>query len=253
LTNLSIEDYIARQPRYGWRRFLLRGLIRTVGYTFLAKVTSTGKENIPDDAPCILMMSHISALDPVLCMGEVTNRYVIPMTKVENTQNPLLRFMVWWWGSYTVDRDSVDRRALMNSIALLKAGEMILIAPEGTRHPEGMAEGKDGMAYIATKADAVIVPAAISDTQHFKSRWKKRQRALGHISFGRPFKFKTDGRARIPRDELRLMTQEAMYQLAIAQRDPELRGVYSDLSQASTETLQFLDEQQQMETVKEMV
>ena len=236
----SVEEYIAKQPRIAWRRYLLRGLIRTIGYWFLCKVTSTGKENIPDEAPVILMMSHISALDPVVCMGEVTNRFVIPMTKIENTGNPVLRFMVWWWGSYTIKRGEVDRRALINSIELLKHGNMILVAPEGTRHPDGMAEGKDGLTYIATKADAVIVPAAMSKTNTFKQRWKSFKRAEGHISFGRPFKLKTNGRTRIPREELAKMTQEAMYQLAIAQEDDSLRGVYSDLSKATTEYIEFI-------------
>ncbi|MCU0482318.1 MAG: 1-acyl-sn-glycerol-3-phosphate acyltransferase [Anaerolineae bacterium] len=242
MPSLTIEEYIARQPAYTWRRFLLRAIIRTVGYTFLAKVSSTGKHHIPKQGGCILMMSHISAIDPVVCMGEITNRYVIPMTKIENTQSPILRFFVWWWGSYTINRETVDRRALETSIALLKAGNMILVAPEGTRHPEGMGEAKDGLAFIATKSDAIILPAAISDTNTFRTRWKNRNRALAQVSFGKPFKFKTDGRSHIPREELRLMTQEAMYQLAMIQPRPELRGIFSDINRATTTTLQFLGE-----------
>jgi hypothetical protein len=37
------------------------------------------------------------------------------------------------------------------------------------------------------------------------------------------------------------MTQEAMYQLAMAQIDSNLRGIYSDLEQATTTTLEFVD------------
>lgn len=228
------------QSRIAWRRWLMRGLIRTVGYTLLARVTSTGKQHIPDDAPCILMMSHISAIDPAVCIGEITNRYVIPMTKVENTHNPLLRLIVWWWGAYTVRRETVDRRALTQSVDLLNAGQMLLIAPEGTRHPHGLGEGKDGLAFVAARTGAVIVPAAINHTQDFMRRWKRLKRARADISFGRPFRFKTAGRSRIPRDELRLMTREAMYQLAITQPDPALRGVYSEIDNATTTTLEFV-------------
>lgn len=237
---LSLAQYAAGQRRYAWRRFLLRSLIRTVGYRFLAHVSATGKHNIPESGPTILMMSHISAIDPVVCMGEVNRRYVIPMTKVENTQGRLLRFLVWWWGSYTVTRDAVDRQALETSIALLEAGNMILIAPEGTRHPDGLGEGRDGLAYIAAKANAVVVPAAMSGTSSFRERWRERKRALAHIDFGRPFRFRTAGRARIPRPELRQMTREAMYQLALAQHDPALRGLYSDVENATTDTLEFV-------------
>lgn len=236
----SIAEYVARQESYTWRRRFMRGLVRTIGFTLLCKVEASGLENIPDSGPTILMMNHISAIDPVVCLGLVTNRFVIPMTKIENARNPLFGLLVWGWGAYTVDRDQVDRAALLNSVELLKSGQMILIAPEGTRHPEGLARPKDGLTYVATKADAMIVPAAVSGAVDFKDRWKRLRRAYAHVTFGRPFRFKTAGRARIPRDERALMTQEAMYQLAITQPDPNLRGVYSDIARATTDHIEFI-------------
>jgi len=215
-------------------------MIRQIGFRFLAKVTVSGIEHVPTTGPTILMMNHISAIDPVICLGVVTDRFVIPMTKIENTKNPILALTVKLWGAYTVDRGTVDRKALLNSIELLNSGQMILIAPEGTRHPEGLQTAKNGMTYIATKTDAIILPTALSGSQHFKSRWKSLRRAQVHVSFGRPFRLKTDGRARIPRDELALMTKETMYQLALAQQDPTLRGVYSDVENATTDTVEFI-------------
>ena len=241
MSELSVEEYVARQGRYTWRRHLLRMLIRTVGFHILAKVKVTGQEHVPAQGPCILMMNHVSLLDPVACVGAVTNRFVVPMSKIENKRNRILAWFVRMWGCYFVDRDAVDRKALLNSIELVKSGQMILIAPEGTRHPEGLARPKDGMTYVAVKSEAVILPTTVSGKVDFLVRWKRLRRAQVHINFGPPFKFKTGGRTRIPRDELRQMTDEAMYQLAMAQPDPNLRGVYSDLSQASTETIEFSD------------
>lgn len=239
-TQSSIEAYIARQPRYAPRRRFMRGLIRSIGFHVLAKATITGTEFIPRSGPTILMMSHVSLIDPVVCLGAVTERFVIPMTKIENARNPLFGILVWGWGAYTVDRGVVDRAALMNSVALLEAGHMILIAPEGTRSPEGLKEPKDGLAYIATKANAVILPAAMSGGHDYLDRWKRLRRVHTRVDFGPPFRFKVDGRTRIPREERSRMTQEAMYQLALAQPDPELRGVYRDVSNATTDTLEFV-------------
>ena len=234
-----IEQYIAMQDRISWRRALLRGLIRSVGFNLLCKVEVTGKEHLPADGPTIIMMNHISAIDPIVCMGVIHSRYVIPMTKVENTHNPILRFLVWWWGSYTVDREAVDRSALTNSIELLKSGQMILIAPEGTRHPEGLAEAKDGLAYVAVKAGATIVPTTLTGTQDFKQRWKRGRRAYAKVTFGRPFRFDAAPTDRLNKTHRQQMTREAMYQLALTQPDPNLRGVFSDVEQATTETLTF--------------
>lgn len=239
-TTLSVQEYIARQPRYEWRRRLLRGLIRTIGFGLLANAKIVGLENVPRSGPTILMMSHISLIDPVVCIGAVTHRFVIPMTKIENAEDPLFGLLVKAYGAYTVKRGEVDRSALMNSIELLKSGQCILIAPEGTRNPSGLVKPKDGLSYVATKSDAVIVPTALSDAIDFKDRWKHFKRAQVRVTFGKPFRLKSvDGR-RIPRDVLAQMTEEAMYQLALTQPDENLRGVYSQVENATTEYLDFL-------------
>lgn len=236
----SVQEYIDRQPRLTLRRNLLRGFIRLLGFRVLWDVKVTGAENIPDSGPAIIMMNHISAIDPILCMGAITNRFVIPMTKIENAQNWFFGFFVWWWGSYTVNRNEVDRKALVNSIELIKSGQMILIAPEGTRHPEGLAEAKDGLAYVATKANAIIIPTGISGAIGWDSKLKRLQRPHINVNFGRPFRLKTDGKDRVPREALSTMSHEAMYQLALAVKDDSKRGFYSDVSKATTNYLEFV-------------
>lgn len=236
--NASVQEFVAMQPKFTWRRRLMRGFISFV-FRFLLRLEVTGLENIPDSGSSLIMMNHISLLDPVLCMVAVKKRFVIPMTKVENLENPFIAPFVRWWGSYSINRDEIDRKALMNSIELLKSGQLILIAPEGTRHPEGLSQPKDGFAYIATKADAIIIPTAISGAVGWQRAFKL-QRPRIQVNFGRPFKFKTDDKGRVPRDLLTPMMDEAMYQLALAVQDETRRGVYSDLSKATTEHLEFI-------------
>ncbi|MEL6273287.1 MAG: lysophospholipid acyltransferase family protein, partial [Chloroflexota bacterium] len=168
------------------------------------------------------------------------HRFVVPMSKIENAQHPASGAFLTGWGVYTIDRDTLDRQALQQSIDLLNSGALILIAPEGTRHPEGLAEGKDGMTYIASKANAVIVPTALSYAQGWKDSLKQVRRHSLRVNFGRPFRLKTNGRKRIPRDELAQMTTECMYQLALTVEDESARGVYSDLENATTDRLEFI-------------
>lgn len=235
----EVQAYIERQPQLAWRRRVLNGLLLLL-VRILSKTEITGIENIPAEGPTVLMMNHISGIDPIICMAIVRSRFVIPMTKEENAQSLFLGPFVRWYGAYTVRRGEVDRSALLNSIALLKSGQLILIAPEGTRSAAGLQEPKDGLAYVATKADAVIVPTAIADAADWLDRLKRFRRVRVRVAFGKPFKFKDDGRSRIPRDELAQMTREAMYQLALALPDPALRGVYSDVENATTQTLEFV-------------
>ncbi|MFZ4815247.1 MAG: lysophospholipid acyltransferase family protein [Phototrophicaceae bacterium] len=232
--------YLERQPTFDVNRRWLKRLLKPIAFDLLWDVTVSGVERVPSTGGVILMMNHISAIDPILCVGAVDQRFVIPMSKVENVEHPVKGLFLRMWGVYTVDRDGVDRRALTSSIALLQHGQAILIAPEGTRHPEGLAAAKDGLTYIATKSDAVVVPAAVSYAQEWYGSLKRFRRHAVSVRFGRPFRFKTGGRARIPRDEIAQMTQESMYQLALAVQDERARGVYADLALATTETLAFL-------------
>jgi 1-acyl-sn-glycerol-3-phosphate acyltransferase len=238
---MSVQEYVAMQPKLAGRRRWARSIIRTVGFGLLWRVDVTGTEHIPDHGPAMLMMNHISLLDPILCLAAVTSRFVIPMSKIENLRNPIIGPLVRLWGSYSINRGEIDRTALTNSIELMKSGQLILVAPEGTRHPEGLSRPKDGMAYLATKADAVVIPSAISGAVGWMDKMKHLQRPNIQVNFGRAFKFKTGGRSRIPREELSAMMEEAMYQLAMAVTDETRRGVYSDLSKATTEYLEFVN------------
>ncbi|MCU0497540.1 MAG: 1-acyl-sn-glycerol-3-phosphate acyltransferase [Anaerolineae bacterium] len=239
--NSEIAAYIAQQPRLAWRRYLLRLLIQTLGFRVLWKLSIHGLEHIPNEGGAILVMNHISGIDPILCMGAISNRYAIPMTKIENAQHPILGGFVRWYGAFTVQRGEVDRAALFNAIELIKSGQLVLIAPEGTRNPAGLQVAHDGLAYVATKSEAILIPVGVSGAVGWESDLKALRRKTIRLDFGRPFRFKTDGRTRIPREELSQMTQEAMYQLAATLPDPALRGAYADLERMTTETLVFTD------------
>lgn len=232
-------DFTSRQPRVAWRRHLMKRILKPIGFGLLWDVTLSGVENIPSEGGTILMMNHIAAIDPIVCIGAVDHRFVIPMSKIENAQHPVMGMFLRAWDVYTVDRDTLDRRALTQSIDLLCAGYLILIAPEGTRHPEGLAEGKDGLTYIAAKSGAAIVPTALSYAQGWKESLYKGRRHPLRLTFGRAFRLKTDG-ARVPREVLSHMTRESMYQLALAVDDPNARGMYSDVHNATTRYLEFL-------------
>ena len=97
---------------------------------------------------------------------------------------PFIAPFVKWWGSFSINRGEIDRKALMHSIELLKSGQLILIAPEGTRHPEGLSQPKDGFAFIATKADAVIIPTAISGAVDWQDAFKLKRPRINVNFYG---------------------------------------------------------------------
>lgn len=195
--NESVQAYVARQPSLARQRRIMRGIATGV-FSALTRLRFTGTEYIPQEGGCIIMINHASLLDPVLPMIASSKRFVVPMTKIENMHNPILGPLIRMWGSYAITRGEVDRTALISSIELIKSGQMILIAPEGTRHKEGLATPKDGFAFVATKANAIVQPAVIYGTENWMKRVLTLQRPHLHVDFGQPFRFKV-GEARASR------------------------------------------------------
>lgn len=224
------------------RRKVLRFLIRFIGFNFLAKVdTVEGLENIPAEGPAILMMNHIAFIDSLLVVS-TAKRNVVPLAKKEVYDYPVVGIFPRLWGVVPVRRGEFDRKAVQQIMAVLDAGEIVLVAPEGTR---GMALGpaKEGVAYMAARSGAPVVPVALNNTNGFPAlRFTARWRGPGAtLHYGKPFRFKPEYR-RARSEQLRVMINEAMYVLA-ALLPPERRGLYSDLSSATTDTIEWLNPQ----------
>jgi len=232
-------EIVYRQEQIDRRRGFLRDtLLRGIGFRLLVDVTVFDEQNVPDEGPALLVINHIAAIDPVVVVGVVRNRYVVPMSKIENTRHPVIGLIARAWGAYPVRRGEVDRRAIASTLELMRQGRAVLLAPEGTRH-SSLGDAKHGMAYLATKGGATVVPVGVDGTDHFPGTLLRLRRTPVTVRFGVPFRFRASGEPRVQRDTLHIMTQEAMYQLA-ALLPEHRRGVYHDLSQATTDTLQFL-------------
>ncbi|WP_124727312.1 lysophospholipid acyltransferase family protein [Staphylospora marina] len=141
---------------YALARKLVRGFFR-----LFFRLRVEGVEHIPEEGSAIICCNHISNIDPPL-VGCSIPRKVHFMAKEELFRIPLLKSLIRALGAFPVRRGAGDRQALKHSIQLLGEGKLLVIFPEGTRVKDGR-ESKvhSGAAYIALKANAPIVPAAI--------------------------------------------------------------------------------------------
>jgi len=220
------------------RRRLLRFLLRFIGFTLLAKIDrAEGLENVPTEGPAILMINHIAYVDPMIVMN-VLPRNIVPLAKIEVYNYPLVGIFPRLWEVIPVRRDEVDRRAVKMVLGVLDAGEIVLVAPEGTRSPQ-LQRGKEGVAYLATRSGAPVIPVAIIGSEGFPAlRFSSPWSGSGaFVRFGKPFVYRDEFR-RAKLEKLRKLTDEAMYQLA-SLLPAERRGVYSDLSLATTDTIEW--------------
>lgn len=238
--NLAVEAFIAKQPIYDRRRRFLQRAMRAVG-GLVCKIEVRGAHHVPQRGGTILMINHISAIDPPL-LTAVAPRYPVTMAKVETLNSLIPRLSVWLWGNFVVKRGEVDRVALGISVELIKRGQMLVMAPEGTRNKDGLKQPKDGIAYVAHKAEAVILPTAILGVVNWKQNLLSLKRTNALVVFGKPFRFKIAPDKPLNKETRSAMMQEAMYQLALTMPDDyaEFRGDYADLSRATTHYLEFV-------------
>ena len=240
----SIEQKHTRQNEYDHarlegRRRVLRFLIKHIGFTLLAKLNRVeGLENIPSTGPALLMINHNAFIDSLVVL-HLTPRQIVPLAKAEVYDYPIIGIFPKIWGVIPIHRDEFDRRAIKQIFQVLDAGEIVLVAPEGTRGT-ALRQGKEGIAYVASRSGTPVVPVAISGTPGFPAlRFTKAWRGPGAtVRYGKPFRYRAEY-CKAGREQLRLMTDEAMYVLS-GMLPPEQRGVYADLTQASQRTIEWV-------------
>jgi len=134
-----------------------------------------GQENFPMTGPAAAVFVHRSYLDPWL-LGMTVPRSIHGMAK-----NQLLN---WYYfglgriylanrGIFFIDRDNFSRESLDKSVDVLKQGEVLGVAPEGTHKNKGRQLGptKHGVGRIAARAASesgqpvALVPIAMT-TEH---------------------------------------------------------------------------------------
>jgi 1-acyl-sn-glycerol-3-phosphate acyltransferase len=219
------------------RRFL-RFLIDQIAFRFLVRIERVeGLDNVPSSGPAILMMNHIAFVDPIVVLGNMP-RNVVPLAKEEVYEYRFVGIFPRLWQVIPVRRSEVDRRAIRMALEVLAAGEILLLAPEGTRNPS-LRDPKLGVAYLGVRSGVPVLPVAVTGTQGYPTMRRARWREGGAvIRVGPAFRLHAP-EGKVTRETLQLMTDESMYVLA-SMLPAHLRGQYADLSQASTDTLECL-------------
>lgn len=208
----------------------LRALMRFMTRTYLVGLfTVEGRENIPRKGPVVVCPNHFGTLDPPLVPAFLPRSDTWSMAKSEYFRKPLTRLLFTSYQAFPVVRHTADRPALRRSFDLLRAGEVLIIYPEGTRIDAGaLAEPEPGAGFIAKRCGCPVVPVALSGTRECLpkgARWPRRVPV--RVKYGKPFVVleRRPSGQRVSHEE----ASDAIM-LAIAELlPPENRGRYSDL------------------------
>lgn len=128
----------------------------------LFRIRFEGVEHVPLAGPVLITPNHVSYMDPVLITIPI-HRPLYYMTL-----EPFFRVrgfgrLIRWARAFPVREDGADGQAVRTAMRLLRAGEPLVIFPEGGRSPNGRPrEFRPGAFRIALGAEAPVVPVTIA-------------------------------------------------------------------------------------------
>ncbi len=155
-----------------------------------------GREHVPPAGPYIIAANHHNYLDGVVLalVAPVPIAFLV-MPRVWRA-TPLHPFLHRHIGSIPINLERPDVGALRRALGALAAGRVVGIFPEGPFSVRGRLErGLPGVALLALRSGAPVVPAGISGTyEALAGRWghiPRRSRLA--VRFGPARRFPADG------------------------------------------------------------
>jgi len=140
----------------------------------------TGRQNIPQDGPFIIVANHSSLLDPII-LGVSINPIIIFVAAAYLFKIRWLGYLLRKANSIPVQREN-DIKAIKQSLKILQRDGVLGIFPEGgIDRQKNNLPVRAGAAYLATKVGVPIVPIKIKGADKVLPRGAKFIRSLNKI------------------------------------------------------------------------
>lgn len=149
-----------------------------------------GANHVPQTGAVILASNHASYLDPPV-VGAGLNRSISYLARESLFRFPALGWLFRQWNAVPVDREGGGAKGLQIILDRLRAGDGIILFPEGTRTRDGKLQpARSGIGLIVVKSDAPVVPVRVFGTFEAWGRNQKfpRPKAVA-VTYGAPLRF----------------------------------------------------------------
>ncbi|PVY33828.1 lysophospholipid acyltransferase family protein [Williamsia muralis] len=165
----------------------------------VARPSVVGLSNFPPTGPVIVAANHLAVVDSLL-MVLVLPRRVTFVAKAEYFTGAGIRGCVQRWFFLATGQLSIDRRggaasvsALDEAVAIVGAGGVWGIHPEGTRSRDGLLHrGRTGVMRVALATGAPVVPLALRGTDRVNPPGARLWRpGKVHVVVGQPLVLST--------------------------------------------------------------
>jgi 1-acyl-sn-glycerol-3-phosphate acyltransferase len=139
---------------------VLRVMARCVA-VWLFGLRVQGRANWPGSGGGLICSNHQSHFDPPL-VGMTCSRRMNYLARDTLFNVPLLRPLIQFLDAIPIDREGGGLAGLKETMRRLKAGELVLIFPEGTRTHDGeVAPLKPGFIAVARRSRVPLIPVGL--------------------------------------------------------------------------------------------
>ncbi len=221
---------------------LLQTLVVGIGRVALSlscRIEAPDLAKIPPSGPVILAINHINSLEVPVLVARLFPRRLIGLAKIETWDNPLMGWLFTLYEAIPIRRGEVDLEAIHRCLEALSEGEILAVAPEGTRSYDGkLLPGQQGIVLLALHSKAPILPVVHWGGEAFSKNFKRLKRTTVHIRVGAPFTLETRGEK--PVGKIRQeMLDEIMNEMA-ALMPETYRGQYSNCEFSPKKYIQYV-------------
>ncbi len=191
--------------------YLAIGTLSWPAVRLVFRLRAQGLENLPRRGGYVLAANHNSNLDPwPLGLPLFPRRQLRFMAKSELYWPPL-SLLLKAAGAFPVRRGERDTAAIRTATELCRAGEIVVMFPEGTRRKKGLrkryeARAHTGAARIAIEAGVPLVPAGIAGTDRIARLGPLR------VAYGKPVRLDDLG-TDDPKEASELATERLMAEI----------------------------------------
>ena len=202
--------------------FVVRGLLKLA-----CRIDATQLERVPHTGPLIIVVNHISSLEVPIIGAHMHPRRMVAFAKAETWENPLLGPLASLWGGIPLHRGEADAGAFRLGLEALANGQIVMIAPEGTRSGHGrLQRGLPGAVLLAIHSGAPLLPIAHYGGEKFRDNLRRLRRTDFHVVVGEPFML-SPGKRHVNREFRQELADALMYRIA-ALLPAAYQGVYAE-------------------------
>ncbi len=193
---------------------------------------------VPARGPLILVMNHINILEIPLIYARLQPRSMHGLVLADRWKNPVVAWGLNACECIPLERGGANLASIKQALGALRAGEILIMMPEGTRSGNGQLQrAHAGVVILALKSKAPVLLLVTYGGEKYRDNLKRLRRTDFHIALGRPFVLKSSDDM-VDNQTRKQMLDELMYQMA-ALLPPEYRGAYADLPDAAPKYLEF--------------